>query len=253
MSFQNIRIVLVKTWHSGNIGATARAMKNMGLSQLFLVDPVDFPSAEATARAGQATDILNDATVVATLADAIADCSLVVATSARDRSIGLPALCAEDCAKKAVQEAKASKVAIVFGRERTGLLNEEIQQCHFQLNIAANPEYPVLNISQAVQLVCYEIFKAGQTLDMTSEQTTEPYPLHAELALLQAHLKETAQQTGFLNPQHEGHTLAHFNALLRRARLTKKELSIFRGFLSAVQRTNDAKGGANDATSTDER
>ncbi|MEJ2045051.1 MAG: RNA methyltransferase [Reinekea sp.] len=232
----NIRIVLIKTWHAGNIGAVARAMKNMGLSQLYLVDPIDFPCSEATSRAGQATDLLDQAVVVNSLEQAIDDCSLVIGTSARDRSIRLPALTAEQCARKTVAESKNTKVAVVFGRERMGLLNEEIQQCHFQVNIEANPEYPVLNISQAVQIICYEIFKAQQQTDLPLKSTDEPYPLQKELRLFQQHLKETAHNIGFLNKQHEGQVLEHLNALFRRARLTRKELSILRGFLSAIEK-----------------
>ncbi|MFQ3282352.1 RNA methyltransferase, partial [Reinekea sp.] len=155
----NIKIVLIKTWHPGNIGAVARAMKNMGLHQLALVDPVDFPSEEATNRAGQATDLLENVEVFSTLAEAIADCTMVVGTSARDRTLKLPSLTAQTCAEQVVEEQEAGQVAIVFGRERMGLHNDEIQQCHFQLNIDANPDYPVLNLSQAVQIVSYEIFK----------------------------------------------------------------------------------------------
>ena len=231
----NIRIVLIKTWHPGNIGAVARAMKNMGLAQLVLVDPVDFPSAEATSRAGQATDVLANARVVATLAEAIADCALVIGTSARDRSIPLPALSAEQSAHKAVAEQSETPVAIVFGRERMGLHNDEIQQCHFQLNIDASPDYPVLNLSQAVQLVCYEIHKASLSAPAAAP---EAYPLHQELALFQEHLAGTAHAIGFINDRHPGQVLDHLQSLFRRARLTRKELSLLRGFLTSVDKTH---------------
>jgi len=207
-------------------------MKNMGLEQLYLVDPVDFPSDEATSRAGQATDILDSAIVVDSLEQAIADCSLVIGTSARDRSIPLPALSAEQCAVKSISEQKAAPVALVFGRERMGLLNDEIQQCHFQVNIDANPEYPVLNLSQAVQLLSYEIFKANQN---ETAEPEEEYPLHKELNLFQDHLKQTIEDIGFLNPKHPGQTVEHLQALFRRARLTRKELSILRGLLNAIE------------------
>ncbi len=234
----NIRIVLIKTWHAGNIGAVARAMKNMGLSQLYLVDPIDFPSDEATSRAGQATDLLEQAVVVQTLNEAIQDCSLVIGTSARDRSIPLPSLNPEQCAQKAVHEQQKSPVAIVFGRERTGLHNEEINQCHFQVNIDANPEYPVLNLSQAVQIICYELFKCqvANTLETPEFSNAEQYPLHKEMSLLNEHLKQTCEDTGFTNSKHPGNMLEHLTSALKRARLTKKELSIFRGFLSSIQR-----------------
>jgi tRNA (cytidine32/uridine32-2'-O)-methyltransferase len=230
----NIRIVLIKTWHPGNIGAVARAMKNMGLSQLYLVDPVDFPSEEATSRSGQATDILDNAVIVPSLTEAINDCSLVIGTSARDRSISLPALTAEQCAEKAITEQQAAPVAIVFGRERMGLLNEEIQQCHFQVNIDANPDYPVLNLSQAVQIICYELFKsASNTKPGEPEQS---YPLHKELTQFQAHLAKTTNELGFINQKHPGQTLELMQAIFRRARLSRKDLSIMRGFLSSIDK-----------------
>ncbi|NRB77828.1 MAG: RNA methyltransferase, partial [Saccharospirillaceae bacterium] len=159
---QNIKIVLIQTFHPGNIGAAARAMKNMGLTNLVLVNPVDFPSDEATSRAGQATDVLENATVVSSLEEAVKDCQLVIGTSARDRTITLPSLSSQQCGEKLVEEQQHGNVAVVFGRERMGLHNSDLVQCHFQLNIDANPIYPVLNISQAIQIVCYEVFKAGQ-------------------------------------------------------------------------------------------
>ncbi|TXR53086.1 RNA methyltransferase [Reinekea thalattae] len=233
----NIRIVLVKTWHPGNIGAVARAMKNMGLYQLYLVDPVDFPSEEASNRSGKALDVLEQATVVTSLSEAIADCALVIGTSARDRSIKLPALSPEQCAQKSMTEQQQAPVAIVFGRERTGLLNDEIQQCHFQVNIDTSPEYPVLNLSQAVQIICYEIFKVFQADKPNDSQLTEDdaYPLQKELIAFQQHLSDASQATGFINDRHPGQTLEHLQALFRRARPSKKELSILRGFLSSVE------------------
>ncbi|WP_108124598.1 RNA methyltransferase [Saccharospirillum mangrovi] len=229
----NIRIVLVQTWHPGNIGAAARAMKNMGLDQLVLVDPVDFPSDEAYSRAGQATDLLDNARVVATLDEAIADCGLVVATSARERSIRLPAFSAEACGREAVARQAQAPVALVFGRERMGLHNDDIQRCHAQVNIDANPEYPVLNLSQAVQLLCYEVFKAARAERPTPVE--EAYPLHADLERFYDHLGQALDDIGFLNPAHPGQALEHLRALFRRARPTAKELRLLRGVLSAAQ------------------
>lgn len=242
MNPKNIRIVLIKTWHPGNIGAVARAMKNMGLSSLYLVDPIAFPDDDATNRAGQATDILANATVCQSLCDAISDCSLVVGTSARNRTIQLPALNAKQAAQKSAQESAESKVAFIFGRERMGLLNEEIQQCDFQLNIDANPEYPVLNLSQAVQIVCYELFDYMNQMKHDSEQKSlEPYPLHEDFERFLTHLETTANNIQFLNKSHNGQTLEHLRALFRRARLTRKELNLMRGFLTAIDKVNDSK------------
>lgn len=239
----NIRIVLIKTWHSGNIGAAARAMKNMGVYDLVLVDPVDFPSEEATNRAGQATDILESARVVETLEEAIQDCTLVIGTSARNRSIPLPSITAEDCAERSVKTAKTGPVAIVFGRERTGLHNHEIQQCQFQLNIDANPDYPVLNLSQAVQLVCYELFKAQYQEDNAQSQVelgSVNYPTQEALTHFYTHLEATAKTVGFLNSAHPGQTMDHLKALFRKANPTQKELSILRGFLSKIEQSQDS-------------
>lgn len=231
----NIRIVLVQTWHPGNIGAAARAMKNMGLDQLVLVNPIDFPSDEAYNRAGKATDLLDAARVVSSLDEAIADCGLVIATSARERSIRLPALSAEQCGIEAVSRQQQAAVALVFGRERMGLHNDDIQRCQAQVNIDANPEYPVLNLSQAVQLLSYEIFKAAQT--KTGPSNPEAYPLHAELERFYHHLDETLGDIGFLNPAHPGQSLDHLRALFRRAQPTAKELRLLRGVLSAAQQS----------------
>lgn len=235
----DIRIVLIQTWHPGNIGATARAMKNMGLDQLVLVNPVDFPSEEAYNRAGKATDVLNQARVVSSLEEAIADCGFVVATSARERSIKLPAFSAESCGQEAVRQQQAAPVAIVFGRERMGLHNDDIQQCQAQVNIDASPDYPVLNLSQAVQLICYEIFKATRADSIPPVE--ESYPLHNELDRFYQHLGETLTEIDFLNPDNPGHTLDHLRALFRRARPTAKELRLLRGILSRVQQVNPDK------------
>lgn len=230
----NIKIVLIQTFHPGNIGAAARAMKNMGLTQLVLVNPVDFPSDEATSRAGQATDLLENVQIVSSLEEAIADCSLVVATSARDRSIPLPAMSARQAGVKLSSEAKQAQVALVFGRERMGLHNSDIQQCHMQVNIDANPVYPVLNISQAIQILCYEIFQASE--DDGIEHDENEYPLHKELELFYGHLETTLASSGFINDSHPGQAMEHFRALYRKARPTKKELQLLRGSLASLQK-----------------
>lgn len=236
----NIRIILIQTWHPGNIGAVARAMKNMGLSDLVLVNPVDFPSDEAYSRAGQATDVLDNARIVPSLAEAIHDCVLVVGTSARDRSIRLPAYTAEQCAEEAVSLQQQAPVAIVFGRERMGLHNDDIQQCHAQLNIDANPDYPVLNLSQAVQLVCYEVFKASRRQNQLP-QVEEDYPLNEDLNRFYDHLAQTLGEIGFTNSKAPGQALDHLKALYRRARPTAKELRLLRGVLSKAQEAADKR------------
>ena len=154
---ENIRIVLVGTTHSGNIGSAARAMKVMGLSQMVLVAPECPVDGQAIALAAGASDIANRAKQVATLREAVSDCGLVIGTSARSRSLEWPLLDARQSGEKAVAEAQNHPVAIVFGREKTGLTNEELQQCHFHVAIPANPEYSSLNLAMAVQILSYEI------------------------------------------------------------------------------------------------
>ena len=229
----NIKIILIQTFHPGNIGAAARAMKNMGLSQLILVNPVDFPSEEATARAGQATDILDKATIVNTLEEAIQDCALVVATSARDRSITLPALTAQQAGLKLVNECQQSPVALVFGRERMGLHNSDIQQCHMQVNINASADYPVLNIAQAIQILCYEIFQSSSSIPRDTDK--EIFPVNQELEYFYQQWESTLQESGFLQDSSSNQAMTIFRALFRRARPNKKELKLLIGATNSLK------------------
>ncbi len=234
----NIRIVLINTFHPGNVGAIARAMKNMGLSNLYLVDPNDYPSDEATSRAAGAVDLLENATIVDTFEEAIGDCSLVIGTSARHRTFQLPIMNARQCGESVVQESIKHDVAIVFGREKTGLLNEEIAQCHRQVYIDANDEYPVLNISQAVQIVAYEIWMAhAQNENKTHGETELPeYPLKNDMDLFHTHLEETLYDLNFIIKNHPGKVLDKLQRFFNRSRPEKGELGILRGILAAVQR-----------------
>lgn len=236
----NIRIVLINTFHPGNIGAIARAMKNMGLTNLYLVEPNDYPSDEATSRAAGAVDLLENATIVSSLAEAIADCSLVIGTSARHRTFQLPIMNARECAQSVIPEAINHHVAIVFGRETTGLLNEEIAQCHRQVYIDANDQYPVLNISQAVQIVAYEIWMEQQhgtskTLSHSPKDMTE-YPRKKDMDLFYEHLEETLYGINFIVRNHPGKVLDKLHRFFNRSRPEKQELGILRGVLAAVQR-----------------
>ncbi len=235
---ENIKIVLIQTFHPGNIGATARAMKNMGLSQLVLVNPVDFPSEEASARASKAEDVLEQAQVVGSLAEAIEDCSLVIATSARDRTIGLPHLSARQAGEKLRQESHQAKVAVVFGRERMGLHNDDIQQCHMQVNIDSHPDYPVLNISQAIQIICYEIYQADLHHNPASFDETESFPLQNELEGFYIHLEKVLNAVDFLDPKRPGQAMQNLRALFRRARPNKKEMNLLRGALKAIEKNS---------------
>lgn len=231
----NIRIVLINTFHPGNIGAAARAMKNMGLSQLYLVEPRVFPDEEADARAAGAKDLLESAIVVNTLDEAIADCQLVIGTSARNRTFDLPIFDAHDCARKIVGEAEHGKVAIIFGRETMGLHNSELQKCNYHVYIPANPEYPVLNVSAAIQLVCYEIWQAHSKQDYVKRD--EPYPLTRDMERFYEHLENALRKTRFIIPQHEGKVMDKLRRYFNRSRPERTELNMLRGILTSIDET----------------
>ena len=230
---QNIRIVMVQTWHPGNIGAAARAMKTMGLNDLVLVNPVDYPHAEADSLAAGALDVLQQAKVVSSVEEAIADCQLVLATSARTRSHPWPIKEAREAAPQIVSEAHQGKVAILFGPERMGLHNDHLRQAHFHVDIPGNPEYGVLNVSNAVQLVCYELFMAQRE---SYESPEESYPQVNELNLFYQHLEDTLDKIGFLFKAHPGQAMLRLKRLFNRARPEKTELNMLRGMLSTIDK-----------------
>lgn len=237
----NIRIVLVDTQHPGNIGATARAMKNMGLSQLVLVNPQDYPADKAVWRAANALDVLDSARVVHSLDEAVADCGLVLGTSARERSIPWSLLPAREAAVQAVQEAPQHPVAILFGREDRGLTNEELHRCHSHLHIPANPDYSAMNLATAVQVVAYELRQAAIT---ASEQPAVPWgdwdikPATAEaLEHYFQHLEQTMVDIGFHKRDNPRQTMTRLRRLYYRIRPDEMELAILRGILTGTQHT----------------
>lgn len=232
-----IRIVLVETYHPGNIGAAARALKNMGLNQLYLVNPREFPSEEASSRAAGAKDLLDQATVVDTLEEAIADCQLVVGTSARERTYDLPLQDLESAAHMIHTEAHSGEVAVIFGRETMGLNNKEMLMCNRHLFIEANPDYPVLNVSQAIQLVCYELRRAS--LNKASSVVEAPYPRQREMVLFFEHLERVLRRVNFIIPQHEGRALDKLKRYFNRTRPEKTEMGMLRGVLNAIEETLD--------------
>ncbi|MBP0049152.1 RNA methyltransferase [Marinobacterium sp. AK62] len=229
----NIRIIMINTFHPGNIGAAARALKNMGLSQLWLVDPREFPHEEADSRAAGAKDLLDSAVVVNSVEEAIADCQLVIGTSARQRSFDQPLLDAEQAAGLMVDEARGGTVGILFGRETMGLTNEEMMLCHRHLFIDANEDYPVLNIAQAIQLVCYELRRASKNTSALPEPA--PYPRQQEMVLFFEHLEKVLRRTGFIIPQHEGRVMDKLRRYFNRTRPEKAELGMLRGILTSVE------------------
>ncbi|HKJ18282.1 MAG TPA: RNA methyltransferase [Xanthomonadales bacterium] len=235
-----IRIVLINTTHPGNIGATARAMKVMGLKQLHLVSPKIYPSAEATARASGADDILQQAQVHDTLEPALSGCGLVLGTSARLRSLSMPMLDAHAAARQAIAESEGHEIALLFGRERHGLTNEEMQRCNFLVNIPTNPEYGSLNISQAVQIMAYElrisamIAAGGEVGVALPPADWEPVD-GAQMDMLFEHLEQTLLDLKFLNPDQPKKLMMRLRRLFNRARPDQNEMNILRGILRAAQ------------------
>lgn len=232
-------MVLVNTTHPGNIGASARALKNMGLSKIVLVDPKEFPSDQAVWRAANALDVLDQVEVVSTLEEALADCGLVIGTSARGRRIPWPLLTPRECGDKVVCESKQHPVAIVFGREDRGLTNEELHQCHFHVHIPSNPEYSALNLAAALQVIAYEI-----RVSFLQEESGEPIHFddwdmppaqHKDVELYYEHLQQTLEQLTFLEPGNPRQTITRLRRLYNRIRLDQMELSILRGMLTSVQ------------------
>lgn len=233
-----IKIILVNTSHTGNIGSAARAMKTMGLSQLVLVDPVEPPDGKSSALAAGAGDVLANAQIVNTLEEAVADCGLVVGTSARSRTLSWPMLEPRECGEKLVAEVKNYPVALVFGRENNGLSNEELQQCHFHVCIPANPDYSSLNLAAAVQTLSYEIRMAFLNETRLPEVESE-YPLSEELERFYSHLEQTLLKTNFIIPQHPGMVMTKLRRLFNRARPESQELNILRGILASIDKKTE--------------
>lgn len=235
MKFDSIRIVLVATSHPGNIGSTARAMKTMGLHRLYLVSPKVFPDPRAHEMAAGADDILQQAVVIDSLPEAIKDCQLVLATSARPRDIALRGLTPAANAGLISEQPDNTNIAIVFGREHAGLTNDELLQCHYHINIPSNPEYSSLNLAQAVQIISYEIrmkllspvalVETGRDREATAE----------EIEQFHAHLREVLIEIDFLKPSNPKRLLQRLRRLFGRTALEHMEVNILRGILSHMQ------------------
>ncbi|ENA31714.1 MULTISPECIES: tRNA (cytosine(32)/uridine(32)-2'-O)-methyltransferase TrmJ [Pseudomonas] len=243
---ENIRVVLVNTSHPGNIGGAARAIKNMGLKRLYLVQPEQFPHGDAIARASGATDVLDNACVVETLEDALTGCSVVLGTSARDRRIPWPLLDPRECAQTSLQHAEVGgEVALVFGREYAGLTNEELQRCNFHVHIPSDPEFGSLNLAAAVQVLVYEVRMAwlalqGQPTKMSKVESTAMLNTQLvtveELELFYRHLEETLIDIRFLDPEKPRHLMSRLRRLYGRSAITKLEMNILRGVLTETQK-----------------
>ncbi|MCK3658602.1 tRNA (cytosine(32)/uridine(32)-2'-O)-methyltransferase TrmJ [Pasteurellaceae bacterium Pebbles2] len=235
---ENIRIVLVETSHSGNIGSAARAMKTMGLTKLYLVAPKQGIDEQAIALSAGAEDVVKNAIIVPSFDAAVSDCSLVIGTSARLRHLQNSLIEPRECGQIAMQAAKCGQIALVFGRERVGLTNDELLKCRYHLTIPANPDYSSLNLAMAVQLVCYEIRMAflQETPVSVIENTninTQNLATAQELEYFFEHTERVYQSIGFI--QNQG-VMPKLRRLYQRADIEKNELNILRGMLSAVEK-----------------
>jgi tRNA (cytidine32/uridine32-2'-O)-methyltransferase len=248
LMLDQIKIVLVNTTNSGNIGATARAMKNMGITQLVLVDPIAVIDGDAIVRASGASEILDSCIIVSSLDKAIADCGLVIGTSARGRHIPWPLCSPRECGAKAKQAvANNNSVALVFGRESRGLTNEELHKCNAHVHIPTNPDFSSLNIAAAVQVMCYEMRMAALEEISTDEAAIakvgqwgvewdyEVAP-HRDVERFIDHLEDSLVDIGFLDPNTPKQLMTRLRRMFQRTALDKMEVSMMRGILAAVQR-----------------
>lgn len=243
MKFDSIRIILVATSHPGNIGSTARAMKTMGLRHLYLVNPETFPHYQATELAAGADDILEKAIICKTLEEALAGCHLIMATSARPRGLSLPGLLPAECAIKVAEEPDNRQIAIVFGRERTGLTNEELLHCHFHIHIPAASEYSSLNLSQAVQVIAYEIRMKLLNPACIVENKKPDIPATAdEFENFMKHLRKVLIDIKFLNPKNPRRLIERLRRLYTRVQLEKTEVNLLRGILTQTESSIRKKG-----------
>jgi len=240
---RDVRMVLVNPSHPGNIGGAARAMKTMAVNQLVLVSPRNYPDPRAVWRAAGARDLLESAIIVETLDDALADCDLIVGTSARDRRIPWPLVDAHECAKKIYEEPQSSKIAILFGREDRGLKNDELNRCHLHVHVPTSDAYSSLNLAMAVQILSYELRMRSLQVDDsqpnpvadTTDQWDEPFASGADVERFHEHLAETLVDIDFFDPDQPKQLLTRLRRLFVRVRLDRMEINILRGILSAVQ------------------
>jgi tRNA (cytidine32/uridine32-2'-O)-methyltransferase len=250
VNLDNIRIVLVNTSHPGNIGGVARAMKNMGLSRLYLVAPRQYPDEQAAWRAASAQDVLDKAVVTDTLEEAIGDCQFVVGTSARERRIPWPLLDPRSSAGKIAELSSREQVAVLFGREDRGLTNEELKQCNLHMTIPTSDDYSSLNLAMAVQIVCYELrvlIGSDQDPAREDDEWDAPFSTRENMERFFVHLEQTLTDIEFLDPAAPRQLMSRLRRLYSRVRLDEMELNILRGILTETQkwvrRARDKKVG----------
>ncbi len=235
MKNSKIKIILLQTSHPGNVGAAARAMKTMDLTDLVLVDCVVFPHAEAVTRASGADDVLAQAQQVATLAEALQGCSLVFGMAAYERQLPWPLLTPRQAAAKAIGVSEQAPVAFVFGTERIGLSNQQLQHCHYQVKIPTSGDFSSLNLAAAVQVMAYELYLAMTTLAPTVSDYDQ-LATHDQMEGLYQQLEQTLITLGFLDPAQPRQIMARLRRLLTRAHTEQTEVNILRGMLTAIQK-----------------
>jgi TrmH family RNA methyltransferase len=231
----SIRIVLTRVSHPGNIGSAARAMKTMGLDRLCLVAPERFPATEATVMAAGADDVLDRAQVFPDVRSAVADCGLVVGTTARSRHLPWRIVAPREAAAEVAAAATVSEVAVLFGAERTGLTNDEIELCQLLLTIPTGSSYGSLNLAMAVQVVAYEILLATRAAANDAEQRGIPLASAADMERFYGHLEQVLDEIDFHDRTGEGHLMARLRRFFNRAVPDQNEINILRGILTSVQ------------------
>lgn len=237
MNFSKIRIILVGTSHPGNIGSTARAMKTMGFSRLYLVSPLMFPDRRANEMAAGADDILERAVVTETLPEALLGCQMIFATSARARDIGLPGFTPNECARKVSSLDDDTEIAIVFGREQSGLSNQELLHCHYHIHVPTHPEFSSLNLSQAVQILAYELRMQALTPKAHASNKQDTLATAEQVELFYQHLESVLISIDFLKLSNPKRLQQRLRRLFNRATLETMEVNILRGILTHIEYT----------------
>lgn len=230
--FNNIRVVLCQTSHPGNIGSTARAMKTMGLTRLYLVNPKHFPDGHAKSLAVNAADVLDTAIVTSSLEEAVADCQFVIGVSGKERSLSQQVLTVREAAQEVKTIASHQQVALVFGTEMSGLSNSEADKCQVLATIPANPEYSSLNLAQAVQIMCYEVRMAVAEGKLHYDEKPAELASQDDLERFYVHMQEVLEYIGYINPRAPKKLFERLRRLYARTRLEKEEVNLLRGILT---------------------
>ena len=232
---KNIRFVLCETAHPGNIGAAARALKTMGLSQLVLVAPARFPDPQAEWLAVGAADLLRAARVYKSLDEALAGSAFTVACTARPREVAVPMVAAREAAERIVEVARTQSVALVFGNEKYGLTAEEVAKCQLLATIPADPKFSSLNVAAAVQVLAYELRIAALGATVRNSKTKPPeHATHEEIERFYEHLEKSLLAAGFLNPRNPKKLMARLRRLFGRTQLEQEEVNILRGVIKTL-------------------